>query len=350
MAKSTPLCLLFFGKKNNKKMDVTIKTYAPVIITTLCRYEHFKRCVESLSRCTGAEYTELYIGLDYPTQKSHENGYHKIDKYIERISGFKQVHVFRRKENYGAQRNHVNLRESALRKFDRYIDTEDDNEFSPNFLEYINKGLELYKDNPEVMAICGYSYPFEYCKNIDSYPFNAYPIQSYCAWGVGYWRDKIKDLPKFINPESANNLIHSWCLVYQLFKKKQHITVHRLLFRHQVAYGDLMWRAYCALNNVYCIFPLVSKVRNWGFDNSGLNCEVNSVYEKQDIDSSSQFHFESFEVKPYKPIMHIQNKLNGNNWIVRRLCEMEYILYRITGISLTSMRRKTKHLKKRIRY
>ena len=32
--------------------------YAPVVIPTLCRYEHFKACLESLSLCTGAENTD----------------------------------------------------------------------------------------------------------------------------------------------------------------------------------------------------------------------------------------------------------------------------------------------------
>ena len=50
-------------------------TFAPVIIPTLCRFEHFNRCIESLSKCTWAEYTEVYIGLDYPAKESHWGGY-----------------------------------------------------------------------------------------------------------------------------------------------------------------------------------------------------------------------------------------------------------------------------------
>ena len=29
--------------------------YAPVVIPTLCRYEHLKRCIDTLSECTGAD-------------------------------------------------------------------------------------------------------------------------------------------------------------------------------------------------------------------------------------------------------------------------------------------------------
>lgn len=34
-----------------------IKNYAPVIIPTLCRYEKFRNCIETLSKCTGADKT-----------------------------------------------------------------------------------------------------------------------------------------------------------------------------------------------------------------------------------------------------------------------------------------------------
>lgn len=314
-------------------------SYAPIIIPTLCRYEHFVRCVESLSRCVGAEYTELFIGLDYPTKKSHWGGYNKISEYVDTITGFKSVNIYRREENFGSRRNSLDLRKKVAERFDRYISTEDDNEFSLVFLEYMNKGLELYKDNLNVVAICGYAYPFDYCTKLDGYSYNAYPIQGFCAWGTGYWIKKNESgISAFVNPNSAYQLIHSWSLVYKLFRKKQHITVHRLLFRHEIAYGDLMWRAYCVLNNAYCIFPLVSKVRNYGFDGSGLNCKVDSVYAEQEIDQSVSFDFDKFEVKPYKAIVNMQNKMYGGTWVVKRICEIEYVIYRVFGMSLTDIR------------
>lgn len=39
---------------------------APILIPTLNRYEHLKRCVESLAKNKLAKESELVIGLDYP--------------------------------------------------------------------------------------------------------------------------------------------------------------------------------------------------------------------------------------------------------------------------------------------
>ena len=116
--------------------------YAPVIIPTLCRFEHFKICIESLSNCTWAEYTEVYIGLDYPAKESHWDGYNQINDYLSLCGNlnFKKLHVIKRPYNYGfgAKGNLATLKNDILKISDRIIISEDDNIFSPNFLMYIN--------------------------------------------------------------------------------------------------------------------------------------------------------------------------------------------------------------------
>lgn len=316
-------------------MDIDIKIYAPVIIPTLCRYQHFIDCVESLSRCIGAENTELFIGLDYPLNDSHRAGYEKISSYIDNgISGFKKVYVIRHEQNVGVGNNIKSLRLKLEERYDRYIYTEDDNQFSPNFLEYINKGLELYKDDSRVIGICGYAYPFNFCSNISGYPYNAYPMQSFNAWGCGYWTDKrAKVIEEFSNAEYADYLIHSWKLVRKLFKKKHHITVHRLMFRYKKTFSDLMWRAYCALNDTYCIFPVISKTANHGHDGTGLNCTYIKRYALQEIDKETTFTYDDFEVKSYPVISNIHEKLFAGTRLMRIQIIIEYLLFRL-GFSL----------------
>ena len=39
------------------------KVYAPMLIQTLCRDQHFMRCIESLKKNTWAKYTMSILGL-----------------------------------------------------------------------------------------------------------------------------------------------------------------------------------------------------------------------------------------------------------------------------------------------
>ena len=66
----------------------------PVLIPTLDRYEHLKRCVESLTENPEAKDTELFISVDYPPAEKYVEGYEKIRNYVPTITGFRDVHLY----------------------------------------------------------------------------------------------------------------------------------------------------------------------------------------------------------------------------------------------------------------
>lgn len=304
-----------------------MKQYAPIIIPTFSRYKHFRRCVESLSRCTGAQYTDLYVGVDFTDDDKYKEGNKKIREFCKSISGFNNVFVIYREQNFGAIKNMQDLRlrvETAGHR--AYILTEDDNEFSPNFLEYMNLCLVKYETEPNVFAICGHSYPT--WENLGNYTHNAFPLKGYCAWGCGFWFSKNKGLSVF---DKADKLIYSWKNVIKMFAHNHFITVHRMMFRYRNAGGDLRKRFYLVLKNQYCIFPAVSKVRNHGFDGSGQNCVTITKFEKQKIDCSETFVLDDFEIQNYSNLKRIYNIEYGGNLIFKILTVLEYIMFRLTG-------------------
>lgn len=301
--------------------------YAPVVIPTLCRYKHFKRCIDTLSECSGADKTELYIGLDFPVKEDHWEGYRRICDFLPTITGFKNVVVIRREENRGAIGNARDLLDIVHQKYDRYIFSEDDNEFSLNFLDYINAGLNKYRDNPEVVAICGYAEPRCSYDCMKTYPFNAYPIIGYNAWGVGVWFDK---KPAFTI--TSDEILSSFKTVFKAVKLNHGISIHRMMYRKRSnATGDLLWRLYCAFNKKYCIYPRISKVRNWGFDGSGGNCAVQTFYSEMKIDEDKTFEYDPFEIKAYPEVNLLQKKLYSFSGVNFFAFLLEYVLYRTTG-------------------
>ena len=96
--------------------------YAPVIIPTLCRYEHFVRCIESLRGNTWAKYTDVYIGLDYPAKEAHWNGYLKIKEYLQgEFPEFHSFNVIEHTKNVGAGENSKSLLDKCAEEHDRFI-------------------------------------------------------------------------------------------------------------------------------------------------------------------------------------------------------------------------------------
>ena len=311
--------------------------YAPVIMLTMNRFEHFKRCIDSLSRCSGAEYTEVYLGIDYPSKPEYQEGYEKICKYIDHIHGFKKLHIFKREHNFGGTPNNLDLVKRVKEKYDRYIFSEDDNEFSPNFLEYMNEGLERYKGNNDIIAICGYlltwNTDFDNC--MYTYNKNIFPAKNFNAVGVGRWFSKESSVSG--NLYTKTRVLNSTWLTIKTMLYGYTLTISRYIYQiHRTSeMPDVGRRLYCAFNNKFCIFPTISKVRNWGYDGSGLNSDVHpEMIDSVKLDTAEHFVFDDIEIKVYKEVktllrqMYNRHPGSGITWpgVLK-----QYIFYKITG-------------------
>lgn len=250
--------------------------HAPVVIPTLNRFDHFKECLESLERCTDAEYTDVYVGLDYPPTEKYIEGWKLIDNYLhekEKTNGFKSLIVYRRETNYffSGKGNASTIICDLLKKHDCYIFSEDDNIFSPNFLVYINKGLDKFKDDKSVIAINGYCHPYPIIAENNTY-FRQ--NVDFSAWGFGIWKDRVERITKFCRPVMfRKNFIRNLSKIrgngnYRIAQFFQYCTSLK-----PIGFTDNYYSVYMALNDMDVIMPTLSLVKNMGWDDSGgMNC------------------------------------------------------------------------------
>ena len=302
--------------------------YAPILIPTLNRYEHLMKCLESLSRCTWADQTEVYVALDYPPSEKYVEGWEKNKEFLESCGdmGFKKLHLIEREENYGTRnpgdKGNLNYLCQEVRKhYDRYIVTEDDNVFSPNFLEYMNKGFDKFEDDDSVISLCAFRWWFPIKEEGNTFfRSNA----STTPWGVGYWTKKTEKKP---------------VLDYKWFRK--HLTIKNLIKvyrnngpafvnafmelsnsdKRHARPVDQHQAIYMTLEDKFQIIPVVSLVRNIGLDGSGVSMPQNNETMKEFYDSiptSNDNHFEfvgtGWECYEYNKQLYIKER----NWQNRK--------------------------------
>ena len=281
-------------------------THAPVIIPTLNRCEHFRQCLDSLEHCTGAEQTEVYVGLDFPPSDKYVDGWKKIDAYLaekEKQNGFKRLIVIRRTENRGLVSreklsNMAGLFLYVMSKYDALIVTEDDNVFSPNFLEYINKGLTRYENDPSVLAIVGYAHPYHF-RHADNNHYRHNTDMS--VWGYGIWTKKHKEMSTFVRNGGISKMLslhsiykvykHGWLRLYQFLLLA--------LKREKIRLTDSAISVYLILTDRYVIVPTLSKVRNIGWDLQGNSFKngmqgkdlIAQRHNSQPIDTAEHFDY-----------------------------------------------------------
>ena len=323
--------------------------YAPIIIPTLCRYEHFVRLIESLRRNTWAKYTDIYVGVDYPPSEKYKDGYKKICEYLEGdFLEFASFHVFKHKENLGSFANSAFLRGIIFQKYDRFIRTDDDAEFSPNFIEYIDKCLMEYEKDPDVIAVTGYSYPIDWQVSKGASILKENFI---CPmWGIGFWKDKYIQIKQDIDDGCLKDSIP---FVIKNSLRKQMLTTCECeytdlclspIFKDTLAakMTDIATRMYMVIHDKYVIVPIVSKVRNWGFDGSGEYCAnittikgsynaSNYPYNEQPIDESEDFDIIPDVLNQININRNLLDSFEAVSWKRLLKVRLKMLLYRILG-------------------
>ena len=257
-----------------------------IIIPTLCRYEHLEKCLDSLKKNPYAQYVDLYIGLDYPANDSHWFGYRKILKLMERdYSMFRSFHLVKRPINYGVSKNAGSLYHEVFKEHEQVIFMEDDTEVSENYLEYMLKALDYFRDDPDVISVSGYSYPVRIKteKNCSVITQNAI----FNMWGAGFWKDKYIKVRKEITEDLCLIRNYSYNLKhckFSRYRKTDYINcvagidpddsdVRKWcpMFTRPT---DIALGVYMQVNGKYQAMPISSKVRNNGFDGTGLYCKA----------------------------------------------------------------------------
>ncbi len=314
--------------------------YAPVIIATLNREKHLRHCVESLGRCKYARETELFISVDYPKYDKYVEGYNRVCTYLKGgITGFKEVHICYQEKNLGPVNNFRFLQQWVSEKFDRWILSEDDNEFSYNFLEFMDKGLIKFEKDDKVLNICALQ---------DKGPWdiegeNAIYQKNCPAYGLGCWKykevcmdDIMTDYLLFEvgkNTEKIRYLQQTSKLFYQQYIEGILCGKNPIFWTddNKIELSDTVRTIYAICADKYFVAPKVSKARNWGNDGSGVNmkkkkidpCEVWKLDESQSFEYDITFNNE--KVAKYNKYIHQKMYKISLLYVVK--AKLKYLFY-----------------------
>lgn len=257
--------------------------YAPVIIPTCNRIEHLKKCINSLASNEFAKFTEIYISVDFPPSEKYEKGYNEVINYLKGgIGGFKEIFVYIQEKNLGPSEN-ANFLANQIKSYDRWIFTEDDNEFSSNFLEYMDICLQEFEEDESILTVCGFPEGEKITTSIGT----AYKSSYFQPYGYGTWRRKWKqyeeEKEKVILDKNKGKMKFQremYCKNPWLFR----VYVNDILYRRRNIFWnedgklksvDGVIQLYIAYSNKYSIFPIKPKARTWGNDGSGYTMEKN---------------------------------------------------------------------------
>ncbi len=245
---------------------------APIILFVYNRPWHTEQTIKALRNNFFADKSKLYIFSDAAKSVTEIENVEKVREYIKTINGFKQITITEREKNYGLANSIISGVTEIANKHGKIIVLEDDLVTSKYFLEYLNKALEIYKDDERVLHISSYMYPIKF--NTLSETFFSWFTSS---WGWATWKRAWEYFEKDGNVFYENftkELKYKFNIggtynYYKMFKLQQLGKVDSWAIR---------WYASVFFNQGLCLHPTKSLVNNIGHDDSGVNCSTIDIF------------------------------------------------------------------------
>jgi hypothetical protein len=243
-------------------------TNAPVALFAYARQDHLRLTVESLLLNPECNTTHLYVYCDGPRNDSAKQQTDAVRAYVDTLQGFASVTRIYRDTNRGLAQSIISGVSEVVAGHGCVIVMEDDLVVSPHFLAYMNQGLRLYLDDPQVASIHGYSYPVE-----EALP-ETFFLRGADCWGWATWARAWQhfepDGQKLLTALRDRKLTRA-------FDMGGSYPYTQMLANQVRGKNDswaIRWHATCFLQGMQTLYPGKSLVNNIGVDGSGTHCSA----------------------------------------------------------------------------
>lgn len=265
---------------------------SPIIIFAFNRTKILPKTISALQANPEAKNSDLYIFIDGPRNgnKDDQIKIKEIHTIVKGIQGFRSITYKFSDYNKGLGSSIISGVSEIISKYDKVIVLEDDLVVQPNFLRFMNEGLNKYQTTEEVFSICGYTNRITTPKK---YMYDAYFCTRSSSWGWGTWADRWQSVDwSFDNWEE-------WRKYKKSFNKWGGSDCFSMLRGCKDGRNKSWAIRFCFaqfLQNKFSIFPIKSLVNNNGFDGEGTNCKKYSRF-KFDLERPDKIDF----IFPDKP-------------------------------------------------
>ena len=247
-------------------MTIQIRKWAPVAVFIYNRPIQAQQMISSLQACAGYEESPLFVFADGPAHPQDLPAVEKTRALARKLLGDRAVFLDR-EANLGIDRSVIEGVTQLCQQFGRAVILEDDLVLSPLFLQFLNRALQTYQDEPRVMQVSGYMFDVPQLRHQDEGIF----LPMTTSWGWATWKrawdhfDPVADgWEERLRDEE----------VRRRFDLDGHFAYSKMLarqMRRSVGAWDIRWYYTVFAHDGLVLFPPRTLVRNVGFDGSGTH-------------------------------------------------------------------------------
>jgi Glycosyl transferase family 2 len=283
---------------------------APIVIFAYNRPELLSKTIEALKANYLAKESDLFIFSDGYKDEISKEMVESVREIIYGVEGFNSVTIYESKTNLGLARSVIDGVSMIIKEYEKIIVLEDDLITSPNFLNFVNKGLEFYQSNPKVFSISGYSFNL---KSLDNYEKDYYLGYRASSLGWGTWLDRWNKIDWEVKSFNITNLLQQYRFIrggsdlpFMLMKQKF----------GKIDSWAVRWCFNQSINNLYTIIASKSKVLHVGVGGAATHVRVTHRFDtvlddgKQvDFKFNTDIQINNELVHEFREVFSVKNRL-----------------------------------------
>lgn len=238
---------------------------APVAVFTYNRPAHARRLFDSLERCIGMDFSRIHIFCD-GAKSGRELEMVKANR-LAAGNWAKKVgaHLIERDHNLGLANSIVSGVGDLCDRYGQVIVLEDDLVVAPDFLQFMDQGLDKYVSEPGVFQISGYNFPLANKRFSEAFFL---PITTSWGWATWEraWKNYSRDIDGILNnPEDLYD--------FDLQGAYPYSEILRSTLEGKADSWAIFWRLSVFRAKGLVLYPPRSLVWQGGFDGSGVHCK-----------------------------------------------------------------------------
>ena len=243
---------------------------APIALFTYNRPRHTAQTVEALLANELAAQSDLYVFSDGAKSAEDAPQVGAVRRYLDRLDGFRSITITKRSRNMGLAESIIAGVTEVCSLAGKIIVLEDDLLTSPHFLSFMNESLDLYENDPEVIAISSYVYPHRV------HLPETFFIRGADCWGWATWQRGWN----MFNPDATSlfdELVSRDLTTEFDFRYYPYTRLLQMQILGQIDSWAIRWYASAFLRDKLTLYPGTSLVQNIGFDGSGTHSHSSSL-------------------------------------------------------------------------
>ncbi len=242
-------------------------SFAPIALFVYNRPAHTRQTVEALQKNALVQDSDLIIYSDAPKKPEAVEAVREVRAYIRQITGFKSVKIVERDKNWGLANSIIDGVTSVVNEYGRIIVLEDDLVTSPHFLDFMNRALDKYEYEPQVIQVSGYMFPVKLEIEEDAL-FLPHPT----SWGWATWQ---RAWQLFDAGAKGYAQVRADATLRKRFNLNGAYDYYSMLEDQLAGRVDswaIRWYLSIFLFDGLVLYPQRSMIANVGFDGSGVHC------------------------------------------------------------------------------